>query len=266
MIKNLYKGYVYFVIFEMRKIISTLFIVFVWFIWFSRWRTYYTTSPSCSWDWKFYQGISWSCGKCNFCEWALFWDTWQICQGVEWQRSCCSVGSVVINGKCKKCDSLTPEQAGDVRDDSNCRKWCSPSQKYKLSNWLRACCIWVVNDNLECDMSLSEFWININTNCLLNWQCSLNVYKVLWIRKQDQNPTVLWFFQDITLASTTAILWTVIIIAIIISWLMFAFASITWKDTKRAKTILIDAFVWLLLVMWSYSIIRLIQFLATAWS
>lgn len=141
-----------------------------------------------------------------------------------------------------------------------------PSNRTYRSNWQILCCPGVVDENWDCQAWLSDVWINISTECLLNWQCGLNVYKVLWIRKQDQNPTVLWFFQDITLASTTAILWTVIIVVIIISWLLFAFASITWKDTKRAKTILIDAFVWLLLVMWSYTIIRLIQFLATAWS
>ena len=143
---------------------------------------------------------------------------------------------------------------------------CDPAKIYRLPDGWTWCCPGVIDDNWNCSAWLSDVGINISTDCLLNWQCSLNVYKVFWIRKQDQNPTVLWFFQDITLASTTAILWTIIIIAIVFSGLLFAFGSITWKDTKRAKTILIDSFVWLLMVMWSYTIIRLIQFLATAWS
>lgn len=112
----------------------------------------------------------------------------------------------------------------------------------------------------------SDYWMTINTDCLLNWQCKMNVYKLIWIRTSDPNPTVLWFFQDITLASTTVFLWTVLVIAMIVGWLSRSFASITWKDTKKWKEILIASFVWMLLVMWSYAIIRLIQFLALAGS
>ena len=105
----------------------------------------------------------------------------------------------------------------------------------------------------------------MNTECLLNGQCKLNVYKVFWIRKSNPNPTVWWLFQDIVLAATSFV-WTVVVIALVVSGLIFAFGSISWKDTKKAKTIMIDCLIWLLLVMWSYTIIRLIQFIATAWS
>lgn len=208
--------------------------------------------------------------QASFCEGSVYWNTWWLSwigNGCYGYKKCCEVWSVPYQGKCKRCDSLTSQQVSALWSSiDKCRGECPTEKQYNLENWAPACCKWALNDSWQCDASLSEFGINISTDCLLNWQCSLNVYKVLWIRKQDQNPTVLWFFQDITLASTTAILWTVIIIAIIISWLMFAFASITGKDTKRAKSILIDAFIGLLLVMWSYTIIRLIQFLATAWS
>lgn len=213
---------------------------------------------------------AWSTWHTSFCEGTVYWNTWWlswIWNGCYGYKKCCGIWSVPYQGKCKRCDSLTDEQVLALWSTINkCLGECPTEKQYTLENWVPACCQWVFDDSGHCVDSLSQYWIDISTECLLNWQCGLNVYKVLWIRKQDQNPTVLWFFQDITLASTTAILWTVIIVVIIISWLLFAFASITWKDTKRAKTILIDAFVWLLLVMWSYTIIRLIQFLATAWS
>ena len=142
--------------------------------------------------------------------------------------------------------------------------WCDESKVYRITNTLTWCCPGAVV-GWECQNQLTDLWINMNTTCLLNWQCSLNVYKVMWIRKSNENPTVLWFFQDIVLAATTFV-WTVVVIALIVSGLIFAFGSITWKDTKKAKTIMIDCLVWLLLVMWSYTIIRLIQFIATAWS
>ncbi len=143
---------------------------------------------------------------------------------------------------------------------------CDPSKIYNITPTLTGCCPWVIDENGNCSAWLSDVWINISTDCLLNWQCGLNVYKVMWIRKSNENPTVMWFFQDITLATTTAILGTVLVIALIVSGIFFSIASITWKDTKKSKTIIIDCLVWLLLVMWSYTIIRLIQFIATAWS
>ena len=143
---------------------------------------------------------------------------------------------------------------------------CDPSKIYNITSTLTGCCPWVIDENGNCRACLSDVWINISTDCLLNWQCGLNVYKVMWIRKSNENPTVMWFFQDITLATTTAILGTVLVIALIVSGIFFSIASITWKDTKKSKTIIIDCLVWLLLVMWSYTIIRLIQFIATAWS
>ena len=142
---------------------------------------------------------------------------------------------------------------------------CPEDKIYRISGTQTGCCPGEV-ENWQCKTALSDIWINISTDCLLDWQCSLNVYETMWIRKSNENPTVLWFFQDITIASTTAILWTVLVIAMIIGWLSWSIASITGKDTKKWKTIMISCFVWLLLIMGSYAIIRLIQFLATAWS
>lgn len=112
--------------------------------------------------------------------------------------------------------------------------------------------------------TIAGVWMTINTDCLIKWQCGMNLYELLWIRRRDTTPTVMSLIQDVILAATTFV-WTVIVIALVVSGLLFAIASISWKDTKRAKTIMIDCFVWLLLVMWSYTIIRLIQFLAMAW-
>lgn len=112
--------------------------------------------------------------------------------------------------------------------------------------------------------TLAGVWMTINTECLVRWQCGMNLYELLWIRRGNTNPTVMSVIQDVILAATTFV-WTLVVVALVISWLLFAIASISWKDTKRAKTIMVDCFVWLLLVIWSYTIIRLIQFLALAW-
>lgn len=108
-------------------------------------------------------------------------------------------------------------------------------------------------------------WITIGSKCLINGQCKFNVYDTLGIRKSiraDWDPTSVWLFvQDIILAATTFI-GTILTIAIIVSGLMYIFAAASGKDPAKAKTWLINSFIWLLIVILSYSIIRLIQYLA----
>lgn len=113
--------------------------------------------------------------------------------------------------------------------------------------------------------STSTMGINVNADCLKNGQCSLNVYETLWIRKSNPDPTVGTFVQDIVLAATT-FFGTVLTLVVVVSWLMRIMASIKGSDTKKAKDGLIAWVTWFLLVISSYAIVRLIQFLATAWS
>lgn len=282
----MYKDFVYFVISIMKKIIWTILLLYLWFIWYST-SLYLENINQCSSPWPLWwckydvtsqclqngNTLSIPYTKNNkaktwsvlLCDWQVYWGTWRI----SWlwcyaYKNCCEPGSVVIDWKCKRCDSLSANEYAGV-DVSNCAKWCDDSKKYNLANNIQVCCDGILEGDV-CQPSLWEYWINLNEDCLLDWQCGLNVYKLLWIRKSDENPTVMWFFQDITIASTTVILWTVLVIAMVIGWLSRSFASITGKDTKKWKTILISSFVWMLLVMWSYAIIRLIQFLALAWS
>jgi hypothetical protein len=108
-------------------------------------------------------------------------------------------------------------------------------------------------------------WITIWQNCLLNGQCKFNIYDTLWIRdsvRDEWDPTSVWLFvQDIILAATTFI-WTILTLAIIVSWLMYIFAASSGKDPAKAKTWLINSFIWLWIVVLSYAIVRLVQYLA----
>lgn len=108
-------------------------------------------------------------------------------------------------------------------------------------------------------------WITIWQECLLNWQCKFNVYDALGIRQSIRNPwdqTSVWLFvQDIVL-SATMFIGTVITISIIVSWLMWIFAWASGKDPSKAKSWLVNSIIWLLLVISSYMIIRLVQYIA----
>lgn len=107
--------------------------------------------------------------------------------------------------------------------------------------------------------------MTINKDCLINGQCKFNIYDTLWIRdsvRDEGDPTSVWLFvQDIILAATTFI-WTILTLAIIVSWLMYIFAAASGKDPAKAKTWLINSLIWLWIVVLSYAIVRLVQYLA----
>ncbi|AHB40841.1 hypothetical protein P148_SR1C00001G0023 [candidate division SR1 bacterium RAAC1_SR1_1] len=119
----------------------------------------------------------------------------------------------------------------------------------------------------KCDMSSSKGaaavqGIRMNETCLLNGQCSFNIYEFLGIRKSiADNSSPELFVQDILL-SATFFIGTVVTIAIIVSGLMFVFAGATGKDPTKAKAGLKNSFIGLLLVVCSYSIIRVVQYIA----
>lgn len=143
---------------------------------------------------------------------------------------------------------------------------------YTWYNWVLQCCAGTLVDDSEhpgyqaCIVNTEwDMWINMNKDCLVNGQCSYNIYKTLWIRKSNQDPEVSSFVGDIVLATTTFI-WTVIAIVLVISGILYISAWITWNNTQanKAKKWIINSVIGLLLVTWSYAIIRLIQFIATA--
>lgn len=105
-------------------------------------------------------------------------------------------------------------------------------------------------------------WITMNETCLLNGQCGFNIYEFLGIRKSiADNSSPELFVQDILL-SATFFIGTIVTIAIIVSGLMFVFAGATGKDPTKAKAWLKNSFIGLLLVVCSYSIIRVVQYIA----
>lgn len=106
--------------------------------------------------------------------------------------------------------------------------------------------------------------IYIDPDCMLNWQCHMNVYETLWIRESNNDPDVTTFAQDIVLWAT----WffgTVIAAIFVISGIAYIIAWYNGKEPTNAKKMMIWSIIWLLFVSLSYTIIRLIQFLASWW-
>ena len=189
-----------------------------------------------------------------------------------WWGQCCNVGSIVVDGECRPCSALSEEEFAanpwKCSDDvSNCA-----AEKIYTENWQQKCCPWVIvpdqDDSTKKVCIVNNYgnaWINMNSDCLINWQCSYNIYKTLGIRKSDQNPSVKSFAQDIVLAATTFI-GTVIALILIISWVLYTVSAIRGDShlADMAKKGITGSLVWLVLVVSSYAIVRLIQFVATA--
>lgn len=204
--------------------------------------------------------------KC--CKWKLYGNN---------ENKCCEQSVWVLSDDKKKCISCFSQEAKTLanykfscsEDLSN----CPANKKYVDSDWIGRCCAdWIVQTdsktqqkvcilNLEWDMG-----INMNPDCLINGQCSMNIYKTLWIRKSDQNPSVGTFVQDIILW-ITMFLGTVIALILVTSWILYILAAIQWKSSlaDMAKKWIVNSILWLIFVTWSYAIVRLIQFVATAW-
>jgi len=111
----------------------------------------------------------------------------------------------------------------------------------------------------------STMGITCNQDQLINGQCKLNIYDTLGIRKSVRTTgqaTSVWLFVQDIILSATFFIWTIVTIALIVSWLMFIFAASSGKDPANAKKGIVWSLIWLLLVVSSYVIIRLVQYLA----
>lgn len=110
---------------------------------------------------------------------------------------------------------------------------------------------------------IDDAGIDISTECLSNWQCGMRTNELLNIRDSEPADTKI-FIQDIILTATTFI-WTVVVISLIVSWLMLIFA---WADEKMAqkwKNWLKFSLIWLVIVLFSYVIIQVIQYVVRWW-
>lgn len=92
--------------------------------------------------------------------------------------------------------------------------------------------------------------------------CSMNVNKFLWINKTSSaaNPTL--FVSDLILSATTFV-GTMLTIALIVMGIKYIMGWFAAKDTSELKSNIIKLIIWLLLVIGSYTIVRVIQYLAS---
>ncbi len=203
------------------------------------------------------------------------WDTWCIQEGCDDWYTCnqetkkCEKTEVTNNPNennlTNSCSKIDNERI-DLNTDGSCPQWYSHD-----GAWGLFCC------NPNPDSTNSTTTSTTSTTCtkvmgieccedqLVNGQCKLNIYDTLGIRKSVRNsedPTSVGLFvQDIVL-SATFFIGTLVTIALIVSGLMFIFAASSGKDPANAKKWIMWSLIGLLIVVSSYVIIRLVQYIA----
>ena len=223
-------------------------------------------------DWKVYKNGQECCPS-----WSHVYDNNKKC--CNWSvydnnKKCCEKWVWILNAdKCILCSSPEAENLTNYKEHcSEDISDCEQNKIYEDSKWLKKCCPWMLvpdsQDSSKMACITNTQWnlgINMNSDCLINWQCSYNIYKTLWIRQSDQNPSVSTFVQDIVLG-ITMFLGTAITIILIISGILYILAAILGKSNlaDMAKKWIFNSILWLVLVSWSYAIVRLVQFVATA--
>ncbi len=118
------------------------------------------------------------------------------------------------------------------------------------------------SDKMECLRNGTDnLGINCDTTQLINGTCSRNINKTLGVRQSDTTPNPTVLLQDIVL-SATSFVGTVIMIALIVMGIKYVKWWYDESSTGDLKGNIKKLLIWLLLVIGSYTIIRLIQYVA----
>lgn len=104
--------------------------------------------------------------------------------------------------------------------------------------------------------------LELESGCLTNWNCKLNIYQTLGIRKSTawQNTTE-FLVQDIFLGATFFI-GTLATVGLLISGMKMVFGGADESQFESGKKWLQYSIVGLLLVILSYTLIRVVEFVA----
>lgn len=195
------------------------------------------------------------------------------------QKAMCKWNTVVSQGaevtKIVECSSLS----ADVLS----QKFCTNNKVWQDVSWLQweeailspkvsgkrwcACPNWYVEDDAgkltnEClKNTAGDLGISCDPSKLINGTCTWNINKTLGIRWSDtsSNPTVL--LQDVVL-SATSFVGTLIMIALVVMGFKYVQGWYDEGTTGDLKGNIRKLLIWLVLVIWSYTFVRIIQYVA----
>lgn len=159
---------------------------------------------------------------------------------------CETISSDILNSQCKN-------------NTNGKTKWDKAIQECSCPNWYVQS--WWIDTN-ECLINGTD---NLGIQCdaqqLINGTCSWNINKTLGIRSSETTPNPTVLLQDVVLAATSFV-WTMIMVALIVMGVKY----VQWWFDEWAngdlKSNIKKLIIWLFLVIGSYTIIRLVQYVA----
>ncbi len=174
------------------------------------------------------------------------------------QQTCmCTASDNIV----KACSTLPQDYLDQKLCSSNAPKYST----WTITNNQGSCTCpaWETKDwSNEC---INNAYGNLGIQCapeqMRNGTCSRNINKTLGIKESNttSNPTL--FVQDIVLAATSFI-GTLMVIALIVMWFKYVMWGMDESSTGDLKGNIKKLLIWLGLVIGSYTIIRLIQYIA----
>lgn len=189
-------------------------------------------------------------------------DPWPLCDANNQDPSC----FMWRNADCKTNQLSLNNGDGTYRceDLLSCRRRAWDRYMSNFSNGREQ--QWCSNKDPQYDGGATipeEWWYGIQctTEMLSNGICSLHVYDMLGIRRGNPNTTPDEFVQDIVLTATTFI-GTILTFALIVSALMIIFWGANENTAQRGRQGIKYALIGYVLVLCSYLIIRLVQYIA----
>ncbi len=168
---------------------------------------------------------------------------------------------------CKKTPTSQPISCSQITIEDltkeNCWSALRHSTRWQYENtWQCGCSHGITEDGTEC---LNPPWSQLGINCtpqqLAIGTCTRNINKTLGIRQSNTVTTPTMLVADVVLAAT-GFVGTLLTVALLVmggKYVMWWFDESTTGDLKNnIKKLLI----WLLMVIGSYTVIKIIQFVA----
>lgn len=121
--------------------------------------------------------------------------------------------------------------------------------------------IWPLYDGWATDPTDNGYGIRCDPTRLMHGECGMDIYNMLGIRQSNPDTTPDEFVQDIVLTATTFI-GTVLTFALVVSALMIIFGGADENRASQGRRGIKYALIGYVLVLCSYLIIRLVQYIA----
>jgi len=206
-----------------------------------------------------------------------------FCTSLETYRTAQENQEQVAEWETKEPLEDTPENRRIMRDlqIKSCQD-CKTYDKYWVccgeSDWLASdnlcypkdmistttrefCHTWTTEDGECIRNDYGSMWLHCTPQQLISWKCSMETYKMLQIRQSNQDPDPGSFIQDIILAITSFV-WVVATISLIVIGMRFVGGGVDESQASTAIQWIKYVVIGIMLVALSYTIIRVIQYIA----